>query len=210
MKVLIADDDMVSRRLLSAALVKWGYEVVTCSNGLEAYQALLAEEAPRLAILDWLMPGKDGVQLCQEIRQRLPLKPTYVILLTARGDSEDIITGLQSGADDYVTKPFYPEELQARVQVGVRIIELQLTLADRARELESTLGRVKQLQGLLPICSYCQKIRDDKNYWQQIEGYIAQHSTAQFSYSICPTCSEKVAGDNIENVDGNRKCRVLT
>jgi sigma-B regulation protein RsbU (phosphoserine phosphatase) len=195
MRILIAEDDIVSRRLLGSALTKWGYDVLSCSDGAEANQMLQRDDAPRLAILDWMMPGIDGVRVCQEVRQRPQLKPIYIILLTARGRSEDIVAGLEAGADDYVTKPFYPEELQARLQAGLRIVDLQSSLADRVCELESALSRLKQLQGLLPICSYCKKVRDDKNYWLQIESYVSEHSEAQFSQSPCPNCSEKVMAD---------------
>jgi sigma-B regulation protein RsbU (phosphoserine phosphatase) len=195
MRILIAEDDIVSRRLLGSALTKWGYDVLSCSDGAEANRMLQRDDAPRLAILDWMMPGIDGVRVCQEVRQRPQLKPIYIILLTARGRSEDIVAGLEAGADDYVTKPFYPEELQARLQAGLRIVDLQSSLADRVCELESALSRLKQLQGLLPICSYCKKVRDDKNYWLQIESYVSEHSEAQFSQSPCPNCSEKVMAD---------------
>src|SRR5206468_3096832 len=155
MRILIAEDDIVSRRLLGSVLTKWGFDVLSCADGAEANQMLQRDDAPRLAILDWMMPGIEGVRVCQEVRQRPQLKPIYIILLTARGRSEDIVAGLEAGADDYVTKPFYPEELQARLQAGLRIVDLQSSLADRVCELESALSRLKQLQGLLPICSYC-------------------------------------------------------
>jgi len=195
MRILIAEDDIVSRRLLGSALTKWGYDVLSCSNGAEADQVLREDKAPKMAILDWMMPGMDGVQVCQQLRRRPPNKPVYVILLTAKGRSEDVVVGLEAGADDYMTKPFYPEELQARLQAGLRIVDLQLRLADRVDELESALSRLKLLQGLLPICSYCKKVRDDKNYWLQIESFVSENSEAQFSHTPCPSCLEKVMTD---------------
>lgn len=191
MKVLIAEDDMVSRRLLEATLIKWGYEVVVTGDGSAAWEVLNSDDPPPLAILDWMMPGLDGIQVCRKVRRTPTSTPPYLILLTAKGRREDIVTGLQAGANDFVTKPFDREELRARVQVGVRIVELQQSLADRVKALEEALARVKQLQGLLPICSYCKKIRDDRNYWQQVENYISEHSEAQFSHSICPDCYER-------------------
>ena len=191
MKILIAEDDMVSRRLLEATLIKWGYGVVVTCDGAEAWEALQSADAPPLAIVDWMMPGMDGIELCRRVRHELTHTPPYLILLTAKGRRQDVVTGLRSGANDYVTKPFDREELQARVQVGMRIVELQHSLADRVKALEEALARVKQLQGLLPICSYCKKIRDDQNYWQQVENYISEHSEAQFSHSICPDCYER-------------------
>jgi sigma-B regulation protein RsbU (phosphoserine phosphatase) len=128
------------------------------------------------------------------------VRPAYIILLTARTGRENLIQGLDAGADDYVTKPFDFDELRARVQVGVRVVELQNALSERVRELEEALSRVKQLQGLLPICSYCKKIRDDRNYWQQVEGYISEHSEAQFSHGICPECFEKYVKPELESL----------
>lgn len=191
MRILIAEDDAVSRRRLEATLQKWGYEVLAVEDGLAAWEVLQGEMPPPLAILDWMMPGMDGIEVCRKVRERSPSQPLYIIVLTARGSREDVVAGLQAGGDDYVTKPFDREELHARVRVGLRVLQLQMNLADRVRELEEALARVKQLQGLLPICSYCKKIRDDQNYWQQVEGYISEHSEAIFSHGICPDCFEK-------------------
>jgi DNA-binding response OmpR family regulator len=188
MKILVAEDQAVSRHILAANLHKWGYDVTAVEDGTRAWEVLQGEEAPQLAILDWLMPGMDGIEICRQLRQRPQTRPIYLILLTARRGQEDKIHGLQAGADDYITKPFNGEELRARVQVGIRVLELQGALAQRVRELEEALSSVKTLQGLLPICSYCKKIRDDQNYWQQVEGYISDHSEAQFSHGICPDC----------------------
>jgi DNA-binding response OmpR family regulator len=199
-KVLIAEDDMVSRRLLEATLVKWGYEVVVTCDGTAAWDVLQSVDAPPLAILDWMMPGMDGTEVCRRVRHVPSPTPPYLILLTAKGRREDIVKGLRSGADDYVTKPFDREELRARVQVGLRIVELQQSLADRVKALEEALARVKQLQGLLPICSYCKKIRDDQNYWQQVESYISEHSEAQFSHSICPDCYERLVKPELDQL----------
>lgn len=188
MRILIAEDDVVSRRLLEATLIRWGYEVIVTRNGVEAWDILQREDAPLLAILDWMMPGLDGLEVCRRLRSLQRAIPPYLIILTAKGRQEDIVTGLEAGANDYVTKPFNREELRARVRVGTRMVELQQSLAERVYALEDALARVKLLQGLLPICSYCKKIRDDQNYWQQVEAYIAEHSEAQFSHSICPDC----------------------
>ena len=200
MKVLIAEDDMISRRLLEATLTRWGYEVVVTCDGVAAWEVLRSQEAPALAILDWMMPGMDGIELCHRVRSAFTATPPYLILLTAKGRREDIVMGLQAGANDYVTKPFDREELRARMQVGLRMIELQQSLADRVKALEEALTRVKQLQGLLPICSYCKKIRDDQNYWQQVESYISEHSEAQFSHSICPDCYERLVKPELDQL----------
>jgi phosphoserine phosphatase RsbU/P len=199
-KVLIAEDDIVSCRLLETTLTKWGYEVVVTCDGLQALAAIQGTDAPPLAILDWMMPGLDGIEVCRRARSMHSPTPPYLILLTAKGRREDVITGLEAGANDYVTKPFNREELRARIRVGMRIVELQHSLADRVHALEEALASVKQLQGLLPICSYCKKIRDDQNYWQQVENYISQHSAAQFSHSICPDCYEHLVKPELDQL----------
>jgi DNA-binding response OmpR family regulator len=203
MRILVAEDQAVSRHILVANLRKWGYDVAAVEDGTQAWKALEAENAPQLAILDWLMPGMDGIEICRRIRQSPQRRPIYLILLTARRGQEDKVTGLQSGADDYITKPFNPAELRARVQVGIRVLELQGALAQRVRELEEALSRVKTLQGLLPICSYCKKIRNDRNYWQQVEGYIIDHSQAQFSHGICPECYAQFVQPELDRLHAN-------
>jgi DNA-binding response OmpR family regulator len=203
MKILVAEDQSVSRYILVANLHKWGYDVMEVEDGTRAWEALQAEDAPPLVILDWLMPGLDGIDICRQIRKSPRTRPIYLILLTARRGQEDKILGLQAGADDYITKPFNREELRARVQVGIRVLELQGALAQRVRELEEALSRVKTLQGLLPICSYCKKIRNDRNYWQQVEGYISDHSEAQFSHGICPECYARFVQPELDRLQGH-------
>ena len=198
MRILVAEDDPVARRVLRAMLGKWGYQVSTCADGQAAWQTLQDADAPALVILDWMMPRMDGLQVCRQLRALSQPQSTYVILLTARGQEGDIVTGLEAGADDYITKPFDREELRARVKVGARVVTLQRHLAERVKELEDALARVKYLRGLLPICAYCKKIRNDQNYWQQVEAYITEHSDAQFSHSICPVCYEQFAKPALE------------
>lgn len=191
MRILIAEDDPVSRCFLEATLVKSGYEVTVTCDGHQAWEALQRDK-PAIAILDWMMPGIDGVEVCRRARAIQSPTPTYLILLTAKTEKRDIVQGLDAGADDYVTKPFDRKELRARINVGLRVSELQRNLADRIADLEAALTRVKQLQGLLPICSYCKKVRDDQNYWQQVDSYISKHSEVEFSHSICPTCYDRL------------------
>ncbi|QJX00821.1 response regulator transcription factor [Frigoriglobus tundricola] len=191
-RVLIAEDEVVSRTVLDRTLRSWGHEVVVTQNGTEAWTALQAEDAPRLAILDWMMPGLEGPEVCRRVRALARPVPTYIILLTARTQPTDVAAGLDSGADDYVTKPFNRLELQSRLRVGERVLALQQGLTDRVKELEAALGQVKELSGLLPICSYCKAVRDDQNYWHRVETYITAHSAARFSHGICPGCWKAV------------------
>lgn len=200
MKVLIAEDEPDSLHLLQIMLGKWGYEAVATSDGAQAWKVLQSEDTPPLAILDVMMPRMDGLEVCRRAKEMSSPVPTYIIMLTAKTLPKEIVSGLEAGADDYLTKPFDSDELRARIKVGERILELQRNLVDRIVELEEMLSRVKQLQGLLPICSYCKKIRDDQNYWQQVESYIARHSEAQFSHSICPDCYAQIVKPDIEKL----------
>src|SRR5262245_43180815 len=186
--VLIAEDDRVTGEILARTLQRWDYRTTLVSDGVQAWESLRAAVDPTLAILDWMMPEMDGPDICRRVRQELPLANMYLLLVTARESRGDVVAGLDAGADDYITKPFDPDELRARGAVGARVLALQQKLAERVVELQAALSSVKQLRGLLPICSYCKRIRGDDQYWQQVEGYIAQHSDAQFSHGICPTC----------------------
>ncbi|MEW6211006.1 MAG: response regulator [Acidobacteriota bacterium] len=199
MKALIADDDEVSRKVLELSLAEWGYEVVASADGDGAWNALASDAEIRLAILDWMMPGSDGLEVCRKARASRS-SPIYIILLTTRDDREDLLTGFEAGADDYITKPFDFDELHARLKVGERIVRLESELAGRVGELEDVIAHLRRLQGLLPICSYCKKIRDDGDYWHQVEDYISAHSEAVFSHSICPQCHKEIILPELEQL----------
>jgi sigma-B regulation protein RsbU (phosphoserine phosphatase) len=178
MRILIADDDRMSTMMLGRSLKAWGFEVIVVHDGTAAWECISGPNPPELTIADWMMPGLDGIELCRRIRAAtLPL-PVYVILLTARTSRQDLIAGLDAGADDYLTKPFDPDELRARIHVGQRTLGL--------------IANIKRLTGLLPICSYCKRIRSDHDYWEQVESYISDHTDAVFSHGICPPCLAKV------------------
>jgi len=140
MRILIAEDDTVTRKLLEAHLAKWGHEVVVCSDGGQAWQVLCGEDPPKLVVLDWMMPEMDGVTLCSEIRKREKQPYTYVILLTSKSLKEDVVAGLEAGADDYIIKPFDVHELNVRIRAGTRIVRLQedLISALRASEFQAS------------------------------------------------------------------------
>jgi sigma-B regulation protein RsbU (phosphoserine phosphatase) len=192
LRALVADDDRVTATVVAASLRRWQFDVTVVPNGEEAWNVICGPAAPSLAILDWMMPGLDGVALCSRIRQRPESAHMYVILLTSRHSSADIVAGLEGGADEYLVKPVDPNVLRARVHAGQRVVTLQHRLADKIAALEETLANVKQLRGLLPICSYCKSIRNDGDYWQKLETYIGDHSDAEFSHGICPTCFTRV------------------
>jgi DNA-binding response OmpR family regulator len=186
MRILIADDDFVSQLQVEAALSRHGYESTVVSNGAEAW-SVLEEQSPKLAILDWAMPQLDGIQLCRRVRNTPHLAGTYLILLTAHSGRDQLLTGLEAGANDYLVKPFDPEELAARVRVAAQVVHLQVELAQRIEELEQAVNRISGLEKLLPICCYCKKIRDE-NHWREIDSYISNHSDVLFSHGICPAC----------------------
>lgn len=136
MKILIADDDPVSCRLLEKLLSKWGYQAITAHSGTEAWQVLQAEHAPRLVLLDWMMPGIDGLEICRRVRARSSQPYVYIMLLTANDKVGNLVEGLESGADDYLTKPFHPQELRARLRVGLRMLELESSLVQARENLQ--------------------------------------------------------------------------
>jgi DNA-binding response OmpR family regulator len=142
MRILIAEDETVSRRLLEISLEKGGHDVVSCSDGTEAWNILQQGDAPKLAILDWMMPGMEGVEICRQARKLTHGSLLYLIVLTTKGRKEDVVEGLEAGANDYITKPFDQQELQARVQVGARVVDLQERLleAERHRVLTQAAG----------------------------------------------------------------------
>lgn len=199
MKTLIADDDALSRRVLESILGKMEHEVITARNGTEAWEILQANDGPCLAILDWMMPGMRGIEICDQLRRGPRSSAVYVILLTARGGKKDIVQGLEAGADDYLVKPFDRNELIARVRVGIRVVELKQTLADRIQALETAMSDIKTLQGILTVCSHCHSVMNDQKTWQRIESYIEENSDVAFSHGICPECRSKLYPDCSEN-----------
>jgi CheY-like chemotaxis protein len=203
-RALIADDDRVAREIVSRTLARWNFDVTSVADGTAAWQYLERADGPTLAVLDWMMPGMDGAAVCRRVRAERPVANLYLMLVTSLESRKDIVAGLDAGAHDYIVKPCDPDELRARVQVGVRVLSLQDRLAERVTELEAALSRVKTLQGLLPICSYCKRIRGDDQYWQQVDAYLAQHTDAQFSHGICPPCFQK-AQEELDQYEKNRR-----
>jgi sigma-B regulation protein RsbU (phosphoserine phosphatase) len=173
MRIVVAEDDPDTRDFMSLMLTNAGYAVEAHANGALAWEALKRDHCP-LLLVDCMMPHLDGFELCRKIRSTPRPIYTYIIMLTAFGGRENYLKGMEAGADDFLTKPCDLEELRARLQVARRILNLQ--------------EEVRQLSGLLPICTYCKKIREGEEEWVPIETYVARRTEASFSHGICPDC----------------------
>ncbi len=188
--ILIVDDTPANLRLLSDMLVEQGYHVRMAPNGRLALTSAQANP-PDLVLLDIKMPDMNGYQVCTQLKADPRTRDIPVIFISALEQTEDKVKAFTFGGVDYVTKPFRVEEVLARIETHLKLCELQEQLTERVRELEEALAQVKKLEGLLPICSYCKRVRDDQDYWQQVESYITARSEARFSHSICPDCYEE-------------------
>lgn len=185
MKILIAEDDPASRRILQAVLRQFGHEVIAAADGQEAWLAFEREPA-RVIVSDWMMPGIDGLELCRRVRARPQTGYTYFIMLTAHNERERYEEAMAGGVDDFLGKPLSRSELAIRLRVAERIL--------------SYTSQIRELKTLLPICMYCKKIRDDRDYWQTVETYMHHHTGADFSHSICPTCYEEHVRPQLEEI----------
>ena len=185
MKVLAVEDDEVGRTVLRQALRTLGYAVVEAVDGEAAWTQLQGEPI-RIVVSDWMMPCLDGLELCRRIRARTGQDYIYFILVTARDAStQNQRIAMDAGVDDFLSKPIDVQELWMRLHVAERILRYTT--------------RVRQLEQLLPICSYCKKVRDDHNYWQQIENYINQRTGSEFSHSVCPDCYQRIVVPDLQN-----------
>lgn len=176
MRVLVVDDDPVSQRILVATLTQLGHQTVAAQDGQAAWEEFCREPAD-VVITDWMMPRVDGLELIRRIRQAGTERYTWIVLLTALGSRARWLDGMAAGADDFVTKPVERAELHARLRVAERVLGLQKA--------------VRQLEGLLPICSYCRRIREGGERWSQVEDYVARHSEARFTHGVCPDCYDQ-------------------
>ena len=185
MRILIVEDDFDARDVLQVMLGLDGHEVVTAVDGEEGWDKF--RRAPvSVVISDWLMPETDGLELCRRIRSIETSRYCYVILLTALQGKSHYLEAMRAGADDFVSKPYDPDELRARLLVAERIVNLQ--------------DRVKHLEGILPTCMYCKKIRDEANKWVHIEQYITQRTEASFSHGVCPECYNNVVRPELDGI----------
>jgi CheY-like chemotaxis protein len=193
--ILVADDNPIDRRITRRVLESAGKEVVEAVDGEAAWAVLSGPEPPPIAVLDWNMPGADGLELCRRVRTTAALSSLYVILLTARTATPDVVAGLDAGADDFIHKPVVPAELLARVRVGERVTHLQAGLAAKVHELEAAVSRIQQLHGLIPMCCVCKRVRNDDDYWQQVEAYLARYAV-RITHGYCPECFEEALGQS--------------
>ena len=175
MKILIVDDDIISQMLLTEQLEDLNHEVSVAADGKEAWSIYQAKN-PRIVITDWMMPNVNGLELTRMIRKENRESYTFIIFLTILRGKGTYLEAMNAGADDVVTKPFDSEQLAARLRVAERIIGMQ--------------HEIRQLQSILPICSYCRKIREDDDTWVSIEKHIKQKTDTAFSHGICPDCYE--------------------
>jgi CheY-like chemotaxis protein len=181
MKILIAEDDPVSVKILQLTLEHYGHEVVATSNGTDAWKAF-DREPVRVIVSDWMMPGLDGLELCEQVRQRPKTDYTYFILLTAINTGRDNLRkAMSAGIDDFLTKPLDREAILMRLRVAERILDFT--------------KQIRALKELIPICMYCKRVRDDADFWQQVESYIHTHTGSNFSHGVCPDCFETKMSD---------------
>ena len=190
-RILVVDDNPEIVRSTEHLLKRAGYTTATASNGAEAMQVIRTFR-PELALTDRDMPEMDGMELCRRIKSDPSLDKIFVIIVSAAFTrTEEQSEGLEMGADSYIARPIANRELLARVDAYVRILRLYRELRHNNTEMEAALAKVKLLSGMLPICSGCKKIRDDKGYWNQVENYVQKHSEATFTHGLCPECSNK-------------------
>lgn len=191
MRVVVADDELLSRTVLNAVLTGAGYQVVVTNNGDEAYGALAGTNAPQLAVLDWMMPGKSGLEVCRALRSDTAHRYTYIIVLTARDSRDERLEAIGAGADDFLAKPIDQAELLARLRSGERVIRLENSLAEKVEELARALKQVKHLEGIITICMHCRRIAVGKDEWLKLEAYVEAHSNASFTHGLCQECLDK-------------------
>jgi len=186
MRIIVAEDDSISRKLLKTILEQLGYQVDALENGEDAWLAF-EKDPTSIVVTDWLMPKMDGLAFTRKIRARSAEEYTYIILLTANTQTvENYYAAMDAGVDDFLEKPLDRERLWSRLRVAERIL--------------SYTKRIGRLESMLPICSYCKKIRDGKEYWKQVEEYMSQHTGVTFSHSICPECYEKVIKPQLKDM----------
>ena len=196
-RVLVVEDDERTQKALVFLLQRHGYATTVARDGQAALDILMQPDPPAIVLLDWEMPRLDGLHVCRALRTIPYPHYIYVIMVSARDSAEDVLTAFAAGADDFLSKPADTAQLLARMRSGERVLALEARLAERIAELEKTLDELRQLKRLLPICMYCKKVRDDGDYWQEIEAYIHEHTGTDFSHGICPECMHAVVARDL-------------
>jgi sigma-B regulation protein RsbU (phosphoserine phosphatase) len=174
MKILLAEDDPVSLKILQITLQHYGHEIVTATDGAQAWE-IFDSEPFRVVVSDWMMPNVSGLEFCERVRRRPRTDYTYFILLTAINAGRDNLRkAMEAGIDDFLSKPLDREAIMMRLRVAERILEYTV--------------QIRQLKELIPICMYCKRVRDDHDFWSQVESYIHAQTGSNFSHGICPEC----------------------
>jgi DNA-binding response OmpR family regulator len=211
-KILVVDDIKKNIQVLGSILGKEGYAVSYATDGDKALDMTTTEDFD-LILLDVMMPGMDGFEVCRRLKKQPQTQEIPILFLTAKSEQDDIIRGLEHGAVDYLTKPFNTAELIVRVKTQISLRQAQRIILERNAELEKkneelerlivenkqAKSEINTLRGILPICSHCKKIRNDKGYWTTIESYISKHSEAEFSHGMCLDCAKKLYPDIYAN-----------
>ncbi len=177
MKILIVEDDPIAGAVLEASLKSFGHEVTMAAHGRAGWNCFL-DTPHRLVISDWMMPELDGLELCKRVREQGGDYTYFILLSNLANSAENLDQAMAAGADDFLAKPVKPAELRARLRVAERILNYAT--------------QVRQLQQIIPICGYCRKMRDDRNYWSQVEEYIGKQTGSEFSHGVCPDCYDRV------------------
>jgi sigma-B regulation protein RsbU (phosphoserine phosphatase) len=192
LKILIAEDEFTTRMMVQVCLENWGYWVESVTDGNAAWAALQNPDGPQIAILDWEMPELDGVEVCRQVKERSADLAPYIILLTSRDSSTDIVKGFDAGADDYMTKPFNDNELRARVRVAERLVRTQLSLAESLAELKEALNQVEMLENGIQVCRRCRKIFSPYDgEWHGYDDVLDNGVDPRFIISTCPDCGAR-------------------
>ncbi len=190
LSILVVDDDSINIDILKSVLAQRNYKVQAADSGESALKQV-SLNPPDLILLDVVMSGMDGYETCRRLKRNPTSANIPIIFITALSDMSDMLKGFQAGGADYLIKPFQPEEVLARVKAHLTIQKLYKDISSKNARLEKALEEVKTLQGIVPICSLCKKVRDDGGYWQKVEMYVSERVGTKFSHSYCPDCLKK-------------------
>ncbi|MCG8617689.1 MAG: response regulator [Desulfobacterales bacterium] len=193
--IVIVDDTPENLTVLLQILSRKGYRARPALSGEIALKTIRAD-LPDLILLDIVMPGMDGYEVCRQLKADETTRDIPVIFISALKEVEDKMRAFSEGGVDYVSKPFQPEEVLARIKTHLSLKSMVTRLADKNQKLQAALDEVKQLQGLLPICAGCKKIRDENDEWNHLESYIESHTEASFSHGMCPDCAKNLYGNH--------------